>query len=365
MNNDKPDLGTGKAGDFAKHTAKKTAGKISEKLVSWLKKVLWEKPVEYIKLKGKKYLKIAGSKSKGTAKIVAESDVPSKYQRKISEKLKGAVRGVAERPQKSGGSRPRSRTVKQGDEDTGKGRSGLPGPEPFPDPRKSQDSRPVSGFKNSKEKDRRRREERRRPYRDDSVDPKRVVDEEMDGEELPAEVKKQLKDAPPEVVAELAADDQRIRSHVLKNPELVDASSRSEAAQKIEIMGGAGVSGLPEFSTGHGSGDIEGLLDDLGPQWGARLGHNEMGDNLADAVNEASAGGDGDGSDGEGPTSALTGGELAGTASGSVDTGTGSTSISTGSSSSGSGGASNGVGNSGGAGNGLGSGSGGIGGSGT
>ena len=369
------------AGDFAKHAgkqaAKKTAGKVADKLVSWLKKVLWQKPIEYIKLKGKKYLKVAGSKSKGKARIVAESDVPSKYQRKISEKL----RGVAERPQGSGGSRSRKRNPKKDSRNSSsKGSSresmGKPAPEPRRDPRRSR-GRPRRGdrsqtgsrkpqWKEDAKRERRRDKNNSRPHRDGSVDPGRVVDEEMEKDELPAEVKKQLEDASPEVVAELAAKDQRIRSYVLKNPELVDASSRKEAAQKIEIMGGAGVSKLPDFSMGHGSGDLEGMLDDLGPEWGARLGYNEMGDQLTDAVNQAANGSDGNGSDGdgEGATSAATASDFCGTASGSADTGTGSTSISSasGSSSGNSGGASNGVGNSGGAGNGVGSGSGGSGG---
>jgi len=358
------------AGDFAKHAgkqaAKKTAGKVAETLVSWLKKVLWQKPIEYIKLKGKKYLKVAGSKSKGKARIVAESDVPSKYQRKISEKL----RGVAERPQGSVGSRSRKRNPKKDSRNSSsKGSSresmGKPATEPRPDPRRSR-GRPRRGnpsqtgsrkpqWKKDAKRERRRDKNNSRPHRDGSVDPGRVVDEEMEKDELPAEVKKQLEDASPEVVAELAAKDQRIRSYVLKNPELVDASSRKEAAQKIEIMGGAGVSKLPDFSMGHGSGDLEGMLDDLGPEWGARLGYNEMGDQLTDAVNQAANGSDGNGSDGDGE-----GTTSAGTASDFCGTGSGSTSISStsGGSSGNSGGASNGVGNSGGAGNGFGSGSG-------
>ncbi|WP_049996362.1 hypothetical protein [Halococcus sediminicola] len=375
-------------GDFAKHAgkqaAKKTAGKIAEKLVSWLKKVLWQKPIEYIKLKGGKYLKIAGDKSRRKAQVVAESDVPSKYQRKISEKLKQAMRGVSERPQMGGGSRPRKRSPKKGPGRSSSRRPAEKDPtgghkhEPYPDPRKRQGVRPPANRppgSDQKKPGENRSSRNSGPYRDDKTDPSNIMDQELENDELPAQVKKQLKDAPPEVVAELAAKDQRIRSYVLKNPGLVDASSRKEAARRIEIMGGAGVSKLPDFSMGHGSGDIDGLLSELGPEWGARLGHNEMGDQLTDAINQASGpdgnnsgNGDGDGGD-SGYTSAVNGGDLSGAASGTVDTGTGSTSISSGSGSSGSsggssGGASNGVGYSGGAGNGLGSGGSGSGGGG-
>lgn len=372
MSPEKPGAGDSSTTDSAKRAgkqaAKKTVGKIAEKLVSWLKKVLWEKPIEYIKLKGKKYLKIAGEKGKQKAELVGESDVPSKYQRKVSGKLERMMGGSGERSQMGGSSRPRGRTSTKG-AGASKGsqgeRDGRPFLDVYPDPRKpSQNRGSTSDSGNSQQKPRKpgRAQKNSRPHRDDSVSPETVVDEEMDDEELPDDVKKQLKDAPPEVVAELAANDQRIRSYVLENPKLVGASSREEAAQRIELMSGATADNLTQFDTKRG-GDVEELLGDLGPKWSARLGYNEMGESLPNALNEASGSSSDGGGDGDsGYSSAMNGGELAGTASGTVDTGSGSMSISsTGSStssSSGSGGASNGIGNAGGAGNGLGSGNG-------
>jgi hypothetical protein len=174
--------------------------------------------------------------------------------------------------------------------------------------------------------------------------------------------KKELEEAPPEVVAELAAKDQRIRSYVLENPGLVDASSRKEAAQRIELMGGATADSLTDFNPGHGSG-VEELLNDIGPKWSARLGYNEMGESLPDALSEASESDGENSGDGEGYTSARSGGDLAGTARGTVNTDSGSTSFTStgtgsGSTGSSSGGASNGIGNAGGAGNGPSSGAG-------
>jgi hypothetical protein len=348
-----------------KEAAKKTVGKIAEKLVSWLKKVLWEKPIEYIKLKGKKYLKVAGEKGKQKAELVGESDVPSKYQRKVSGKLERMMGGSGGRAQSGDGSRPHERMKGAGASEGSQGdRDGRPFLDVYPDPRKSsQKSGSTSGSGNSQRNPRKpeRAQSNSRPYRDDSVSPETVVNEEMEGDELPDEVKKQLKDAPPEVVAELAAQDQRIRSYVLENPKLVDASNREEAEQRIELMSGASAENLTQFDTKRG-GDVEELLGDLGPKWSARLGYNEMGESLPSALNEASGdGGSESNSDGDsGYSSAMNGGELAGTASGTVDTGSGSMSISStsGSSGSSSGGASNGIGNAGGAGNGLSSGNG-------
>lgn len=373
MSPEKPGAGDSSTTDSAKRAgkqaAKKTVGKIAEKLVSWLKKVLWEKPIEYIKLKGKKYLKIAGEKGKQQAELVGESDVPSKYQRKVSDKLEQMMGGSGERSRMSGSSRPRGRTSTKG-AGASKGsqvdRDGRPFLDVYPDPRKSsQNGGSTSGSENSQGDPRKpgRAQTNSRPNRDDSPSPETVVDEEMDGDELPDDVKKQLKDAPPEVVAELAAQDQRIRSYVLENPKLVGASNREEAEQRIKLMSGATAESLTQFDTKRG-GDVEELLSDLGPKWSARLGYNEMGESLPNALNEASGssgdgGGESSGDGDSGYSSAMNGGELAGTASGTVDTGSGSMSISSTSGSSGSsGGASNGIGNTGGAGNGLGSGSG-------
>lgn len=346
-----------------KQAAKKTVGKIAEKVVNWLKKILWEKPIEYIKLKGKKYLKIAGEKGKQKAEFVGESDVPSKYQRKVSGKLERMMGGSGESSGMGGSSRPRGRTSAKGAGGStgsqGKG-DGRPFLDVYPDPRKSsRNGRSTSGSSNSQGNPRKpgRAQKRGRPYRDDSVSPESVVNEEMDDDELPEEVKKQLKDAPPEVVAELAAKDKRIRSYVLENPKLVGASSREVAAQRIGLMSGATAESLTQFDTKR-SGDVEELLGDLGPKWSARLGYNEMGEGLPSALNEAS-GSSGEGDGDSGYSSAMNSGELAGTASGTVDTGSGSMSISSTSGSSGSsGGASNGIGNAGGAGNGVGSGNG-------
>ena len=359
------DGATDSAKRAGKQAAKKTVGKIAKKVVSWLKKVLWEKPIEYIKLKGKKYLKLVGEKGKQKAQLVKEGDVPSKYQRETSEKLRQRLSGGSNRP-RGDDARPRGRTPEKSagsSRGSGRKRGGKPRPEPHPDPGRSpRNSSTGPRSKNSQSKPE-RSQKGSRPHRDDSVDPETIVDEEMEGDELPDEVKKQLEQAPPEVVAELAADNQRIRSYVLENPGLVDASSRKEAAQRIELMGGATADSLTEFNPGHGS-DIEGLLDEMGPKWSARLGYNEMGEALPDALNEASgsdsgeASGDGDGGD----SSVRAGGDICGTASGTVDTDAGSTSFSpTGSNStsgSSSSGASNGIGNAGGAGNGISSGNG-------
>lgn len=368
MSPEKPGAGDSSTTDSAKRAgkqaAKKTVGKIAEKLVSWLKKVLWEKPIEYIKLKGKKYLKIAGEKGKQKAELVGESDVPSKYQRKVSDKLEQMMDGSGERSRMGGSSRPRGRTSTEGagaSRGSQGDRDGRPFLDVYPDPRKSsQKSRSTSDSGNSQRKPRKpgRAQKNSGPYRDDSVSPETVVDEKMGGDELPDDVKKQLKDAPPEVVAELAAQDQRIRSYVLENPKLVGASSREEAEQRIKLMSGVTAESLTQFNTKRDD-DVEELLDDLGPKWSARLGYNEMGEGLPSALSEASGDGDSSGDSDSGYSSAMNGGELAGTASGTVDTGSGSMSISSTSSSSGSsGGASNGIGNAGGAGNGLGSGNG-------
>jgi hypothetical protein len=95
-----------------------------------------------------------------------------------------------------------------------------------------------------------------------------------DGDEIPPEVKKELEEALPEMVAELTAKDQRIRAYVLDNPGLVDASSREEAAQRIELMGGATADSLTEFNERHGSclGDLsshrnKGYVTDTEDSW--------------------------------------------------------------------------------------------------
>jgi hypothetical protein len=371
MTANNPSAGRSSSNDSAKRAgkqaAKKTVGKIAKKLVSWLKKVLWEKPIEYIKLKGKKYLKVAGEKGKQKAKLIKESDVPSKYRNKLSSKLNQWTQSKNGQTQPGGHGRTRSHGPQNSSSSTGSKRTWKCGTTELPSSDRGPTHRPGQSSGASSQPDRR---QRKRPEGPKPGQPMNGSSEE-DDDGIPPQVKKELEQAPPEVVAELAAKDQRIRSYVLENPGLVDASSRKEAAQRIELMGGATADSLTEFNPGHGS-DVEELLDDLGPEWSARLGYNEVGESLPDALNEAS-GSDGDsGGDNEGYTSARSGGDLAGTATGTVDTDTGSTSFSstgTGSGSnsgSSSGGASNGIGNAGGAGNGPSSGAGdGSGGAGT
>lgn len=351
-----------------KQAAKKTVGKIAKKLVSWLRKVLWEKPIEYIKLKGKKYLKVAGEKGKQKAELIKESDVPSKYRNKPSSKLSQWTQSKNGQMQPGGHGRRRSQgSQNSSSSSTGSERTWKCGTTELPSSDRGPTHRPGQSSGAFSQPDRR---QRKRPEGPKPGQPMNGSSEE-DDDGIPPQVKKELEQAPPEVVAELAAKDQRIRSYVLESPGLVDASSRKEAAQRIELMDGATADSLTEFNPGHDS-DVEELLDDLGPEWSARLGYNEVGESLPDALNEAS-GSDGDsGGDNEGYTSARSGGDLAGTATGTVDTDTGSTSFSstgTGSGSnsgSSSGGASNGIGNAGGAGNGPGSGAGdGSGGAGT
>ena len=349
--------GVKKSAKVGGEAAKKTVGKIAKKLVSWLKKVLWEKPIEYIKLKGKKYLKVAGEKGKQKAKLVRESDVPSKYRTKLSSKLSQWAQSKGDQTQPAGRGRTRSHGS-ESSSSTGSNRTWKCGTNALPGSDRGPTRRPGPSSDTSSQPDRRQRRCPEGPKPGQPMD----GSSEEDDAGIPPEVKKELEQAPPEVVAELAAKDQRIRSYVLENPGLVDASSRKEAAQRIELMGGATADSLTDFNPGHGSG-VEELLNDIGPKWSARLGYNEMGESLPDALNEAS-GSDGDSAgDGEGYTSARSGGDLAGTARGTVNTDSGSTSFTStgtgsGSTGSSSGGASNGIGNAGGAGNGPSSGAG-------
>jgi hypothetical protein len=159
-----------------------------------------------------------------------------------------------------------------------------------------------------------------------------------------------LKQLPPEEVARAAAKDQEIRSLVMDNPSLVDASDEQEAQQKIEIMGGSSPQKVMDAGP---HADIDSIGNSYGKSWICVLGYNEMGDGLADAVNGASGSTDGDGgegnsSDGGSTTSSLDGHSATGRGA-STSPGTGSTSIGTNTGS---------AGNSGGAGNGIGSGAG-------
>jgi hypothetical protein len=318
--------GAKKGGDVAKKTGKK----IAEKIVGILKKWLFKKPARYIKLKGKKYLEVSGEK----ANIVGENSVPTK---KRVPSFKGIRKDAGKNTR---GARSGSRSLTRGQSPIPEGdvfkRSGGRSRKPrTPTPPK----RGRSGVNSKERREKSRRGDRKErnpkqngspPRGNDRASPPgqsstKNNDDNSSGDAKGRKAKlKELKKLPPEEVARAAATDPEARELVMENPSLVDASSKEEAKQKIAIMDGSS----PDKAISMGPySDLDSISSNYGKSWIAVLGYNEMGDGLADAVNDASGksgGSDSQGDGGKGRSSGRGRGGRGTSSSGSSSAGAGS-----------------------------------------
>ncbi len=236
-------------GRKAGRKAKKTGKKLSDKVLGFLKKILFQKPVNYVKVAAKnQYLKVKNK----TVDLVTPDQVPKKHRtdngrQQVDDKRENGWR--------------RSGRHSKG--------------------RRSKKNRPKNF---DRKKDRQRQNKRKR---------KPQGQPRLNGEMMKQGRESTLKGLTNEETARRANKYDKARQDVLQNPQLIGANSEWEAKLKLKLARGEDIQAEIDSNSKISEAQVAKIL---GNEWMARWGYNQHGDELTDKLSDKSGkdeGGDG------------------------------------------------------------------------